>query len=132
MRPGISGRYKAMAASVPRRINGPSGRWLERVARCRTSSAPPYSPARANAAKVPESRACQLIQPSAAPTLAASLASPRPKAAGPDDRQDQVEAGQGNRADGRTAQVAKLVPGEGGHGKQHEGPGEGSGGEWVR
>jgi hypothetical protein len=56
-------------------MNGPSGRWLVRVARCSASSAPPYSPARANAAKVPESSACQLIQPSAVPVLAASLAS---------------------------------------------------------
>jgi hypothetical protein len=64
-----------MAASAPRRMSGPSGRWLVRVARCMASSAPPYNPARANAAKVPDSRACQLIQPSAAPLLAASLAS---------------------------------------------------------
>jgi hypothetical protein len=56
-------------------MNGPSGSWLVRVARCSASSAPPYDPARANAAKVPDSRACQLIQPSAAPVLAASLAS---------------------------------------------------------
>jgi len=75
---GVSSNYKAMAASVPRRMNGPSGRWLVRPARCRASSAAPYIPARTNAAKVPDSSACQLIQPSAAPTLAASLASPRP------------------------------------------------------
>ena len=31
----------AMAASVPMRMNGPSGRWLVRVARCRASSPPP-------------------------------------------------------------------------------------------
>jgi hypothetical protein len=50
-------------------------RQVVRVARCSTSSTPPYNPARANAAKVPESSACQLIQPSAAPVLVASLAS---------------------------------------------------------
>lgn len=40
-------------ASVPMRMNGPSGRWLVRVVRCNANCAPPYTPARTNAATVP-------------------------------------------------------------------------------
>lgn len=60
------------------------------------------------------------------------LGIPQAQATWPDDREDQVETGQGGRANGRTAEVSRLVIGESGDRQQREGPGEGGGGELVR
>jgi hypothetical protein len=64
-----------MAASAPASMNGPSGNWLVRLALCAAMSAPPHTAASASPRNVPVSSACQLVQPSARPMLAASLAS---------------------------------------------------------
>ena len=64
-----------MAASAPVRMNGPSGSWLVRVARRAAMSTPPCTAASASPRNVPVSSACELVQLSARPMLAASLAS---------------------------------------------------------
>jgi len=53
-------------------------------------------------------------------------------AARSDDRQGQVETGEGGSADGRAADVARLVAGERGDGQEGEGADAGCGGERVR
>ena len=76
--PGTYKVHAMIAASAPMSRNGPNGSWLPRVARPIATSARPQAAASTNAAKVPASSACQLTHASAAPTLAASLTSPRP------------------------------------------------------
>lgn len=55
--------------------NGPNGSSLSRVARRAAMRTRPQAAKDTNATKVPASSACQLTHVSAAPTLAASLAS---------------------------------------------------------
>ena len=73
----------AMAASAPMRMNGPSGRRLVRGCPVQGQERAAVDGGHGEGDKgAGQGAACQLIQPSAAPVLAASLASPRPRPPG--------------------------------------------------
>lgn len=71
-----------------------------RVARCTASRVPPQAAAKADAAKVPVSSAYQLVQPGGA-DAGSELGVAKADAAWSDQRQGQIEAGQGGGTDGR-------------------------------